>query len=213
MRNLTRAMVLTFMMMLAATCAWSAASISWTDALGSHTVPLNCIDNPDYSSSEPFNIELPFIWSASINVTMDTLSPMQFSITGNFADNNGEIWDQVRLAELVVNKTTCNWSDFHMAAQNGNGEFYNVFLIEPGWNWNSTGGNCDMAAADLQYYKAPTDTFNYGVNIWADCDYNTGNGSITFLQYPTYPVPEPASSAVLLSGMMGLLGFIKKRKA
>lgn len=213
MKNLGRLLIAAALVMLAASGAWTAVTISWTDALGTHNQSLQNIDNPMYVPSDPLNIEDPYVWFGVCNVAMSQ-PPIQFNVTGNFIGEWGELWSQVRIEEHVSNLTQQPWDEFVIDIVNEDGEVYTKAMIEQGWNFSNDLLWAKFTAGGSQYYIQPNGVFDDTLHFYAMIpDPGAGDGTLTFTKTPSL-VPEAGGIAVLLSGGLGLFShLIRKRRA
>ena len=84
MKCLMRCTLVLALAAMAASCAWGAVSVTWTDGAGPQAVDLAVIANPNYDPGDPLCMELPYVWYGELNVVMSTTDPIVFSFTGNF---------------------------------------------------------------------------------------------------------------------------------
>jgi len=193
-------------------CAWSAVSIWWVDAGGTHTVNLQYITNPEWNT-DPLNVEPQFVWDGVLNITMNSFSPITFTGSGNFIGDLGLAWPTVRLQQNVLNNTDKPWTDFHLGLGPTGNRFYKVWQVAQGWSATKMNYTVDF----LYTYTCgsrtlPGQTFVDGIYLKAKTDAG-GNGTFTLTKYPTY-VPEAGTVAVLFSGALGLLSHrIRRRKS
>lgn len=211
MERMGRLLLAAALMTLVASGAWSAVTISWTDALGPHTQNLANVDNP-MAAPDPLNLEDPYVWYGVCNIAMSQ-APIQFTVTGNFVGELGEIWPQVRIAQHVTNLTGKPWSEFYINIANEDGEVYTKALIEQNWSFSNDLLWAKFTADAPAYYLQPNDVFDDTMHFYAMVDPGTGDGTLTFTKHPTM-VPEVGGLAILLSGGLGLLPrVIRKRRA
>jgi len=179
-------MIAAALLMLSASWAWSAVTISWTDATGPQSVALTNITNPNWAHDLD-NQEQQYCWSGAIDVAMATF-PIQFNVTGNFIGANGQLWNQVRMQLNVTNQIPAapqNWDKFYIEIVGSDGKIYNPFLLHANWNWvNATSAAGEFASSASAYNILPTQVLSAGVKFWANVDPGTGNGVLTFTGRP-----------------------------
>lgn len=121
--------------------------------------------------------------------------------------------------QLFRNRTTSNWTDWHCTISGGTIVVDSVVVKNnqnptPVWNityhYDNNSGACDGFYAETipgsGTYIAPDGLLSVYFEY-------VGSGTVTFNQYPTTtaPIPEPASVACLLSGLLALAGVRRKK--
>jgi len=202
--------LLAVMLALTQAVAWSAVSISWTDANGPQIVNLQYITNPEWST-DPLCVEPQFVWGGVLNINMTSFSTMTFTGTGNYIGDFGVAWPTVRLQQNVTNNSDKPWTDFHLGLGPTGNRFYKVWQFQQGWTFTKLNYTCDFDCNGGPRVM-PGQLFVDGIYIKAKTDAG-GNGTFTLTKYPTY-VPEAGTAAVLFSGGLGLLSYrIRRRKS
>lgn len=211
--------------------AWGAVTVSWTDSIGSHVESLSILWNPEYDGM-PYSLEKKYAWQGAINVTMDTMGPIKFTVAGNFWGGPGfdyGIWYQVKIDQYVLNNTGRGWSGFNLWTENlspdpnpaRNPTFYTTFSYDPADWWSDIlpGGMQQQYYAEnpaLGPYVVPGGTFYDLCKVNADVVNPDGtqpsDGDGGFYLYKQ-AVPEPGSLAAVAGCLAGLLAFTRRRKA
>jgi hypothetical protein len=116
--------------------------------------------------------------------------------------------------QLFRNRTTSNWTDWHCTITGGTIVENSVVVKNyqnqtPVWHityYPDGSGFYAETIARSETYIAP------GGLLSVYFEY-VGSGTVTFNQYPTTtaPIPEPASVACLLSGLLALVGVRRKK--
>lgn len=131
--------------------AWSAPVLTWIDARGFHSLPLELWYNPDYTG-DPLSVEKQFMWRGILNddadpaynpstdfmVVINDFSQIVFTCSGNFIGTSPTsetaVWQEVYLYQHVDNETSSAWTGFNLALSdltpdpnpNKHATFYNV---------------------------------------------------------------------------------------
>lgn len=213
MKNLGRVVLAAALLVLSASVAWSAVTISWVDALGSHTQNLQNVANPQYDPSNPMTLEDPYVWFGALNIEMSQ-APIQFNVTGNFIGEWGELWAQVRIEQHVKNLTPYPWDKFWIEIVEEDGEVYTKAMLEQNWSLTTNLLYAEFTSDGAQYDIQPGEVFDDTMHFWAMVpNPMTGDGTLTFTKRPGYVIPEVGSLAVLLTGSAGLFAqIIRKRR-
>lgn len=200
------------LVMLSASWAWSAVTISWVDALGSHTQSLQNVANPQYDPSDPLILEEPYVWFAALDIQMDQ-APIQFNVSGNFIGEWGELWAQVRIEQHVTNLTPYTWDKFFISIVDEDGEVYTKAMLEQNWNFVSDLFYVEFTSSGVEYNIEPGDVFDDTMHFWAMVPNPLiGDGTLTFTKQPGYVIPEVGGLAVLLTGGAGVLSHIIRKR-
>lgn len=205
-----RALAVTFLFVLSQGLAWSAVTVTWTDAAGPQSVDLIPVNiNP----ADPYYIFTDQAWYCHLFIHMNTMSPITFSFTGDYTQEDMVAYPYILMHETVYNETTVNWTDFHIETSPMDPMDWDEF----GWaSGLTTPWDIDQQL-EYVYFTMPVDgqpvrpgeIFYDGVFIFDDFD---EVADLTIVKYPT-PIPEVGSAVVLLSGLAGMLGYIKRRKS
>jgi len=132
MRQLARlSITLLLLCVVAQGVAWSGVTLTWADARGSHSLPLEVWFNPDYTG-DPISVEKPFMWRGILNddtnpaydpatdfrVVINDFSQITFTCSGNFIGTSPTsetaIWQEVYLYQYVENETSSAWTGFDL---------------------------------------------------------------------------------------------------
>ena len=177
--------------------------ISWSDAGGAKSVPLQMVN----VTGGPLYAGFEWAWIGTLDVQMDS-APIDFTASGDYIGEYNEPWFQVILYQNVTNLTECSWSEFNLDLD---GAFFGQVDGAVN-NWN-----VDQSQFNILYYADPEselvdpgDIFHDGITVFDPQGSPTADFVIT--KYPTC-IPEPGTLAVLLGGMVGLVPFIKRRRA
>ncbi len=205
-----RALAVTFLLVLAQGLAWSAVSVSWVDATGPRSADLMWVP---IDPGDPYYIFSPYAWFCDLTIYMNTMQPIAFSFTGDYTGEDMVAYPYVLMHENVHNWTTVNWTDFHIETSPMVPEDWDEF----GWaSGGTTAWDLDQQLEYVYYTMAeggqpvrPGEIFYDGVFIFDDFD---EVADLNIIKYPT-PIPEVGSAVVLLSGLAGMLGYIKRRKS
>lgn len=181
-------------------CALGAVTVTWA---GGGPVNLTLITNPDAARESWW----PQVWYGELPIDMPTLGPIVFTGTGNFNNTNGTAVNVIRIKQVVTNQTDEKWTDFHVGITGGS--FYKKWLIQSGWSMKLTNPQVDFYANGGPLV-APGQLFSDGLVFTVVPDSN-GNASFTLTKWAT--VPEAGSATALMTGLVGLLAFFKRRKA
>ena len=213
-------------LVLAQAGVWGAVSVSWTDSVGYHNESLQCLWNPEYDGM-PWSLEKKYAWQGAISVVMDTMGPIQFTVSGNFWGGgtglDHDIWYQVRIEQTVLNMTGRAWNGFWLDTQNltpdpnptRNPTFYTVYQWIP-YDWDAyiwPGGmheTYDAMDPDLGPFVYHGESFFDVVKVYSDVDFGTGDGGFYLYKIA---VPEPGSMAAVVGCMAGLVVYMRRRKA
>ncbi|MCX8052795.1 MAG: hypothetical protein N3B12_03220 [Armatimonadetes bacterium] len=217
------ALVLLVATVVAQAGASAGVTVSWTDAVGSHSVTLTCDPNPEYTG-DPWSLEPQYCWQGEIYVVMNSLVPIQFTFAGNFYGGSGfdyDIWHLVRVDQYVLNRTAYNWGGFHMWTanlspdpdQNRDPTFYNMYSYEPEDWW------VDMHEMHCNFYPEPgkpnPPVVGYGEEFYdvlkVYSDFNEDNGDGGFYLYKKPLIPEPSSMAAVAGCLAGLFVFGRRK--
>lgn len=186
--------------------ALSAVTVTWTDALGPQSANLVWVP---ISPGDPLYIFSSYAWYGNLNISYDHMAPIDFTFTGDYTGDDQSAYPYILLHENVHNLTQVNWTDFHLHVPEADGD-------EFGWVQGfTTGWDVNQGLNDVSYTMGvggspvhPGETFYDGVFIFDDYD---ATADLTLTKWPT-PLPEVGSAAVLLSGLGGLLAYVKRRR-
>ena len=189
--------------------AWSAVTVTWTDASGPRSQDLMWVN---ILPSDPLYAGEPYAWFGLLDIYMDHWSMMDFTFTGDYTGDDQTSYPLVLLQQRVHNQTQNNWTDFHIRVYQSDGaEFGYVQGRVNAW---------DVLMLSMQEYKFqmsdgggpvyPGQIFEDGIYIYDDFEDSTADFTLT--KWYT-PIPEAGSAAVLLSGLVGMAAYLKRRKA
>lgn len=186
--------------------ALAGVQISWTDAGGGKLVPLQLVP---IAVGDPLYAGFDFAWFGTLDVELDS-GPIDFTASGDYTGEFDEIWYQVILYQNVTNLTECSWSEFNLDLDGA--YFGQVDGAVNNWSVVQTDFNV-FYYADPGPFVDPGEVFHDGITIF-DIDNWTPDPVADFVisKNPTC-IPEPGSMAALLGGMVGLIPFIKRRRA
>jgi|GEM_PF-1781831 len=191
-------LAITGLVLLAQAGVWSAVNISWTGG----SVDLQIVDNPDKSVETYW----PSVWYGELPIDFSSLNSIVLTGTGNLKAPSGDVVNVVRIKQVVTNNTNENWSDFHVKLDGG--DFYKKWYLQGGWSASQSDSMFDFYANGGPKV-APGGIFTDGIEFVLFPDAN-GNATFTLTKWPT--IPEPASMLAMLTGMVGFVGFIKRRR-
>lgn len=213
--------------LVAQACALAATpTLQWTDSSGSHQINLVLIVNPDYDCTDPYTTSPQMVWAPSgswchgfedgyitpLSISATTVSPMTLAFSGSLigTDLQGgyQVWNELKVFESITDGTNVQWTDYHYTSAGS--QFLDVWQSFGEWDTFQGMKTCDFYADGT----APVhvgEAFVAGIDLSADTDTN-GNASGTMEGHPSF-VPEPGVITALLSGIVGLTAFSRRRKA
>ena len=199
-------------LLLTQTLAWSAVTISWTDVNGYHSQNLYWLP---IDPGDPLYIFDTHTWVGTLNIEVDTFDPIALTVTGDYMGDDGFVYPHIWLRQNVLNSTPFDWTDFHLHVESG----------EFGWvegytnNWNINQPDFFNVVYEMPqggtpvYHQGTTEkrTFKDGIFIFEEWDWVGPEAEMVITKWPTGIVPEAGGAAVLCGGLLGILGYARRR--
>jgi len=209
-KNVCTVLTLALVFVISQGVAWSGVTVSWIDdILGPQSVPLMWVPiNP----GDPYYAFTDHAWYANLTINYTYMHVITFTFTGDYTGDDGLSYPYILLRETIHNKTQFDWTDFHLQMNpvdpNDWKEFGWASGLTTAWNVNLQPETVDFTMPVGGVPISPGGIFYDSVFIFDDFD---NIASISIDKWPT-PIPEAGSASAVLSGLAGMILYVKRRK-